>query len=99
MLLLQRDHETVALDWNLGACIECRWCDRVCPADIPLTDIFKWMKLEDQTRVTQDAEAQQALHRYERHEQRVASKRTEIKTRPKQSDASALLERIKAGPQ
>ncbi|NDG93383.1 MAG: DUF4175 family protein, partial [Gammaproteobacteria bacterium] len=61
MLLLQRDHETVALDWNLGACIECRWCDRVCPADIPLTDIFKWMKHEDQTRVTQNAEAQQAL--------------------------------------
>ena len=99
MLLLQRDQETVALDWNLGACIECRWCDRVCPADIPLTDIFKWMKHEDQIRLSQIAEAQHALHRYERHEQRVASKRTEIKTRPKQSDASALLERIKAGPQ
>ncbi|MGA0168832.1 MAG: electron transport complex subunit RsxB [Pseudomonadales bacterium] len=95
MLFLHRSSETVAEDWGLNDCIECRWCDRVCPADLPLTQIFRDMKEIEQSRVTAKNEANALLTRFEAREKRLSADQSRLKTRPGPGDANTLLTKIR----
>ncbi len=95
LLLWHRNDTERARALELDLCIECRRCDRVCPSDIPLTDIFRVTKTitrsEDQAK--QSAEAAEA--RYLAREDRLSTKETQVVKRPSLDDRQALLASLK----
>jgi electron transport complex protein RnfC len=90
-----RDNTTKLDALDLAECIECGRCDRVCPSNIPLTDIFKSAKLEQQQQIEQVNRAQHARMRYEDHLERVAAWSHKVKQRPSAGETASLLDAIR----
>jgi electron transport complex protein RnfC len=108
-----RDFDKIQ-DYNLFDCIECGCCAVVCPSHIPLVQYYRFAKTEiwDLERQRQKADLARQRHefrleRLEREkkalEERRASARKGLETRPKAGDAdakkaeiAAALERVRA---
>lgn len=58
-------------------CIECGCCDYVCPAHIPLVDYFRFAKGEIDARRQQTRAADEARHRFEARQSRLARDKAE----------------------
>lgn len=77
-------------DLNLDQCIECRRCDRVCPSELPLTDVFRAAKqqslLDDERRQA----AQLAEQRFIARESRLNGEPETVVERPADDKKAAL---------
>ena len=91
--LLLHSHEAVFPDaLRLDECVECLLCDRVCPAEIPLTLTFKSMKSSKRLHERESAEANMAEYRYQQHEDRIAKEQQTVKKRPTKPAKSLLAD-------
>jgi len=95
LLYWYRDNNERTRELDLDACIECRLCDRVCPSDIPLTDIFKTSKARARIELQSRLAAEAAETRYIARESRQSSKETRVAKRPSADDRAALLASLK----
>ena len=95
LLYWHRDNKERTSVLNLNDCIECRLCDRVCPSEIPLTDIFKVSKARTRKAHQEKLAAESAEIRYIARESRQSSKETRVAKRPSTDDKAALLASLK----
>ena len=94
-LFLLKHAVLVAEPLGLLDCIECRICDRVCPAKIPLTDTFHALKHELHGLHEEQAKADYAESLFSRREARLVTSTSMIRNRPSKADKSALLDSLK----
>ena len=95
LLFWYREDTERARDLNLSDCIECRLCDRVCPSDIPLTNIFQVTKLIARREDNAKSAAQVAEARFIARESRQSNIATRVVKRPSANDRQALLDSLK----
>jgi len=95
-LLSARFEATTPDALRLDDCVLCRRCDRACPSDIPLTDIFSVMKQFDRQRRQDRGKAREAGARHELHVARADAARDRVRNRPLDADdlLASLRERL-----
>ena len=76
---------------DIDACIECRLCDRACPSDIPLTDIFRSARFDLAAHRAASAKARLAEARYQRHVDRMAAQTVKVRRRPTADETQRLI--------
>ena len=81
----------------LESCIECRRCDRVCPSELPLTEVFRASKRLTQLSAERQRQAAEAERRYIARENRLAQAEQTVIARPSSKDRSAILDAIRSG--
>ena len=90
-LFWYRDNLDRLTDLDIDACIECRLCDRACPSEIPLTDIFRSARFDLAAQRVTSEKARQAEARYQRHVDRLAAQTVKVRRRPSADETRKLI--------
>jgi len=84
-----------SIDAGLSNCIECGLCDSVCPSRLPLLEQFRLEKQRVRVFEFRRQEADRAKARFQKHQQRLASKTESLESKR----AQRLAARSRSGKQ